>query len=280
MPRDRRLYMTFPNDFWTHPKVARLSDAAFRAFVEANGHSRMRETDGLIEKEDAEFMWSETALDELLVSHPTRPLVVREGENYLIRDYAEHQLTKADREELIEKRAAAGRASAEKRRALAEHVLNTSEQTATEREIEREIEVKNKNSSSEIADAITRPEIEHLLNLLDAEIRNNGGKPPTRTKRNADATRLLLDKDGHTVEQIERAIRWCQADEFWRANILSMSKLREKYDQLRLAASRTPGGVKQSKAAQNAAAYRRLVDGHEGSVPALDVGVSAGWSNG
>jgi hypothetical protein len=31
-------------------------------------------------------------------------------------------------------------------------------------------------------------------------------------------------------------IRWCQADEFWRGNILSMPKLREKYDQLRLKA--------------------------------------------
>lgn len=30
MPRDARLYMTFPIDFHRHPKIARLSDAAFR----------------------------------------------------------------------------------------------------------------------------------------------------------------------------------------------------------------------------------------------------------
>lgn len=44
--------------------------------------------------------------------------------------------------------------------------------------------------------------------------------------------------DGRTPAQIETAIRWCQGDEFWRANIMAMPKLREKYDQLRLAAKR------------------------------------------
>lgn len=111
MPRDKRLYMTFPIDFWTHPKVSRLSDAAFRAFVESNGHSRMIESDGRIESEDAEFMWDASALQELCKSHPTRPLMYVDGEEYVLRDYAEHQFTKADRDELSQKR----RAAAEKR---------------------------------------------------------------------------------------------------------------------------------------------------------------------
>lgn len=33
MPRDRRLYMTVPIDFWQHPKIAPLSDAAFRLWM-------------------------------------------------------------------------------------------------------------------------------------------------------------------------------------------------------------------------------------------------------
>lgn len=111
MPRDKRLYMTFPIDFWTHPKVSRLSDAAFRAFVESNGHSRMIESDGRIEAEDAEFMWQPDVLAELLKSHPTRPLMLREGETYVLRDYAQHQFTKADRDDLTDKR----RKAAEKR---------------------------------------------------------------------------------------------------------------------------------------------------------------------
>lgn len=40
------------------------------------------------------------------------------------------------------------------------------------------------------------------------------------------------------------------------------------------------GTVKQSKASQNAAEYRRLFGGHEGSIPAIDVGISEGRSDG
>ena len=91
---------------------------------------------------------------------------------------------------------------------------------------------------SEVADATTRPDVEYLLDVLDEEIVRNGGKKPNRTKKNRDAARLLLDRDGKTVEQVERAIRWAHGNEFWRSNILSMSKLREKYDQLVLQAKR------------------------------------------
>lgn len=92
---------------------------------------------------------------------------------------------------------------------------------------------------SEVADAPLRADVKGLLDLLDEEIERNGGRAPQRTKKNIDAARLLLDRDGKTVEQVEAAIRWCQADEFWRSNILSMSKLREKYETLRLQAART-----------------------------------------
>lgn len=107
-------------------------------------------------------------------------------------------------------------------------------------------EIPTESLSSDAAVAPPRPEIDGLLDLLDSELIRNGSKPPSRTQRNRDAVRLMLDRDGRTVEQIENAIRWCQADSFWRSNILSAAKLREKYDQLRLAAQReqkpqTPG---------------------------------------
>ena len=40
------------------------------------------------------------------------------------------------------------------------------------------------------------------------------------------------------MEQVRAAIDWATSYPFWRSNILSMSKLREKYDQLRLSAKR------------------------------------------
>lgn len=83
-----------------------------------------------------------------------------------------------------------------------------------------------------------RDDIERICNHLADRIEANGSKRPTITKRWRDAARLMLDKDGRTEEQIHRAIDWCQDDTFWRANILSLPKLRDKFDQLRLQATR------------------------------------------
>jgi hypothetical protein len=48
----------------------------------------------------------------------------------------------------------------------------------------------------------------------------------------------MLDRDERTEDDVHGAIDWCQNDEFWRGNVLSVPKLREKYDQLRLQAQR------------------------------------------
>jgi hypothetical protein len=87
--------------------------------------------------------------------------------------------------------------------------------------------------SSELA----RDDAERLCAHLADRIEANGSKRPNpATKRWRDAARLLLDADGRTEQQVHAAIDWCQDNEFWRSNILSMPKLREKYDQLRLRA--------------------------------------------
>lgn len=84
----------------------------------------------------------------------------------------------------------------------------------------------------------TRIDVERVCKHLAERTVNNGCRRPSITKRWRDAARLLIDKDGRTEEQIIKAIDWCQTDDFWRANILSLPTLREKYDQLRLAAQR------------------------------------------
>lgn len=83
-----------------------------------------------------------------------------------------------------------------------------------------------------------RADVNRLCHHLADRIAENGAKRPTITKGWRDAARLMLDRDGRTEQEIHGAIDWCQADEFWRANVLSMPKLREKYDQLRLQAQR------------------------------------------
>lgn len=88
------------------------------------------------------------------------------------------------------------------------------------------------------ADPPTRDDVERICNHLADRIEANGSKRPGITKRWRTAARLMLDQDGRTETEVLGAIDWCQADEFWRSNILSLPKLREKYDQLRLHAQR------------------------------------------
>lgn len=107
--------MTFPNDFWMHYKVAPLSDAAFRAFVEMNGYSRMNDLDGVIPAGFAEYRWGTEVLRELIASHDDRPLLIHRDGTYVIREYAEHQQTTAAREKVREAKAKAGANGAAKR---------------------------------------------------------------------------------------------------------------------------------------------------------------------
>jgi hypothetical protein len=81
-----------------------------------------------------------------------------------------------------------------------------------------------------------REDVEQVCRHLADCVEANGSKRPRITQKWRDEARLLIDLDGRSVEQIIRAIDWCQSDSFWRANVLSMPTLREKYDQLRLKA--------------------------------------------
>jgi hypothetical protein len=93
--------------------------------------------------------------------------------------------------------------------------------------------------SSAIADAIPdkeRPEVKDLCERLAKAVEANGVPKPEYGKSWLTSARLLLDKDGYTVQQVEWMIDWATNDEFWRSNILSMPKLREKFPQLKLRA--------------------------------------------
>lgn len=94
-----------------------------------------------------------------------------------------------------------------------------------------------------VADDRADAPLSHLLADLIAQ---NGLRRPRVGRRWVEAERLLLTRDNRDPAEAERLIRWCQASEFWRSNVLSMAKFREKYDQLWLQAKRKPGG--QSKA--------------------------------
>ena len=82
-------------------------------------------------------------------------------------------------------------------------------------------------------------EAETLCLLLADLIEGNGSKRPAITKAWRIEAERILRLDKRPLDEVEQVLGWCQADEFWRGNILSMPTFRAKYDRLRLAAMRT-----------------------------------------
>lgn len=97
-----------------------------------------------------------------------------------------------------------------------------------------EVEVSNKPLLSEAA-APPRDDVNELCNRLHDKIVSNGSKA-TITDTWRKEARLLLDRDRRDLSEALRLIDWCQQDQFWRSNILSMPKFRTQYDRLRLRA--------------------------------------------
>lgn len=105
--------------------------------------------------------------------------------------------------------------------------------------------------------APVRHDVEGLLDLLDAEIsKNDPRKVPARNTGNTNAMRLLLDRDGYSVDEIAGVIQWCQADQFWHTNILSASKLRKQFARLH---SQSTAGARRN-GPQSAASRALAVD--------------------
>ena len=83
-----------------------------------------------------------------------------------------------------------------------------------------------------------RDDVERVCQHMADSVEARTGRRPNITRKWRDTARLMLDRDKRTEADIIAAINWAANDEFWRANILSMPKLREKYDTLSLQASR------------------------------------------
>lgn len=81
-----------------------------------------------------------------------------------------------------------------------------------------------------------REDVQTLCTVLADLIERNGSLRPEITKTWTDEARRMIDLDGRDPAKAENLIRWAQGDTFWRKNIMSMTKFRAKYDQLRLAA--------------------------------------------
>lgn len=140
-------------DYADHPKIARLSDAAFRAHMTMILYARRFMTDGRIPKQFAK-QFAEQTLEELLTYDAGNPLLTQDGpdDDYWLHDFADWQETRAEIEEKSQVRRVAGAKGGRVRSQNAKQIAkqsaeqvaeqtdsNLSSKTQAEKEKEKEI---------------------------------------------------------------------------------------------------------------------------------------------
>lgn len=232
--KDPRIFFKLHNGMPEHPKVIGLSDEAFRALVTLWCWSHRNQTDGKVAPAVAVRVAGATAVAEL---HASEMLEDVDG-TYYLHDYLEHQESKAEIEASRETKrrsgSQGGKAAARNRQVQQplQHVLqqNGSEVSAD----------KDEDEDEEIRDAdAPRADVLDLCSALSEALSHNGVKH-TIGKRWHTAARLILDNDGRPFDEVIEVIDYATTDDFWKPNILSMPKLRAKYDTLRLQMQRKP----------------------------------------
>jgi hypothetical protein len=94
---------------------------------------------------------------------------------------------------------------------------------------------KNEVNNSISNDSISSNKYLSLSLLLKQYITTNNPKEivkDSQIRKWADDFRLMIEKDGRTEEEIKAVLEWCQSDSFWKNNILSAGKFREKFGRL------------------------------------------------
>lgn len=166
---------------------------------------------------------------------------VEDGKVY-VHDYTEHNRTSEGVKRSVEagKKGAAARwnknavPNADRMRTAYESHSDPqcdSSEIAMARERERKREEEAKASSPKI----DRPDVDQVIQGFSELLKANDvkHKPNDAWRR---AARLLIDKDGYTPEQVLFVARYATTDEFWMSNILSLPKLREKFEALKIKA--------------------------------------------
>lgn len=238
--KDTRLFFKLHNGMPEHPKVIGLSDEAFRALVTLWCWCHRNQTDGRVASAVAVRIAGATAVAELLASG----MLEQVDEGYYLHDYLEHQESKAEIESSrAQKRnsgSEGGKAAARKRleqQALQHSLQQPLQQNGSEPVADKDQDQDEERTSAN-ADA-PRADVLDLCAILSEALTHNGVKH-TVGKGWHTAARLMLDTDGRDFNDVVEVIDFATTDDFWRPNILSMPKLREKYDTLRLQMQRRP----------------------------------------
>jgi hypothetical protein len=219
---DKRPFFKMDVGYFDNPKIQAIIDDHPRAVLlhaKCIAYSRQHLTDGVVPLRVAMRAVCATDADGIAAGNAGLLIALGDG-NVLVHDYMEHQQSA----ESVKAVSQAQSQKARKRWDASGNADGTAISNASGNAEKRREEL-----SSEL-----RADVARVLDHLDGCIESNGAKKPGRTKANITAARLLIDKDGRTPDEIVRVIDWATGDSFWKSNILSMAKLRDKYDQIRI----------------------------------------------
>lgn len=109
-------YAVIEHSLYDNPKIVGLSCEAFRAYVEGILYSGKNLTDGFLDERIVARMWGTQVAEELTTNDPVNPSWERVEGGWQIYGFCERQNTKADVDAMRERKSAAGKASAAKRK--------------------------------------------------------------------------------------------------------------------------------------------------------------------
>lgn len=241
-------WVRLDDGFPEHPKLIQAGAAAGWLYVAALCYSARNLTDGHIPAAVLPRLADVKAPGRLAAKLVEARLFIEVDGGWQIHDFERYQPTRAqveaDRERARER-------AAKSRSTRAGMSQRTSPEVQALRATGRERSTEAVEDQEQV-DA-RAPDREHVrLSQLLADLirqRDPKAKAAPLSKGWLDAIRLLIDRDGRSPAEVERVIRWCQADAFWQANILSAPKLRAKFDQLAAKAG-APGRLPQPGAAE------------------------------
>lgn len=225
---DKRAYFTLDVGYLMNPKIAPLLDTQPRAVllhIQCIAYSAQHLTDGRVPVHLAMRLACAEHCDLAMLIEMGLLLDQNDG-TVLVHDYLEHQRSST----------AVKRASEQGKRAAAKRWEAGEDGAASNAPSMPNPMPRKKERKTLSATLAERPDVNTVCQHMADNLKARGVSKHQVTQGWADAARLLIDRDGRPVGEITKVIDWAAADDFWSSNILSVPKLREKYDQLRIKA--------------------------------------------
>jgi hypothetical protein len=227
-----RFDLDFPNNrsFLTMPAEDAVRSQAYLLLLAMSGWSVLHKTDGevpmAVAGDLAQRLWPRTGAGVLLKALcGGAKLAKRTSRGYLLKKQAKWQRTRAEVNAAVE----AGRRGATKRWGQRGEPNRVAHQPIGDPIAEREREQReNRERTSSLIVLRTAG----LSEALEAALHSWGAKGQVTAQWRRDEDRLLrLDK--RDPAEAQAVLAWATQDAFWRPNIRSIPKFREKYDALR-----------------------------------------------